>query len=470
MLKQHWRPIRALWASTEAFAAMGVQIGLMTHPPHPLLGSPGTTATPIEITGIALVAGLGSMLALDYCGAYDSQRRRTIREQLRALLTANMVLGFVFSGIAFTLRLPVPPLMPAVFAGCLFTAEVALRIPIFLWLRSLRRGGLNNRNILIIGTGPRAAAAWRTIAKHPEWGLRLIGFIDHEQGDYVPAVPVDKIHKLIELPDLLREESIDEVLIACPRSMLDGLEDAVYECSLIGVPVTLLTDLFGAQLPPPRAGSFDDLGTISFAPVHHDFMALKVKRAIDIVGSIVGLILSAPILLAAAIAIKLDDGGTVFFRQWRCGLNGRRFQMVKLRTMVPEAELLKTELLHLNEMDGPVFKIKDDPRTTEVGRTLRKWSIDELPQFWNVLRGQMSLVGPRPPTPDEVGSYRGRDRRRLSMRPGLTCLWQVSGRNEIDFDEWMRLDRKYIDEWRLRRDIVILLRTLPVILLRKGAS
>jgi lipopolysaccharide/colanic/teichoic acid biosynthesis glycosyltransferase len=138
--------------------------------------------------------------------------------------------------------------------------------------------------------------------------------------------------------------------------------------------------------------------------------------------------------------------------------------------MVPDAERLKAELLHLNEMDGPVFKIKDDPRTTRVGRTLRAWSIDELPQFWNVLVGQMSLVGPRPPTPDEVGLYVGPDRRRLSMRPGLTCLWQISGRNEIDFEEWMRLDRKYIDTWSLSRDLSILLRTVPQILLRRGAS
>jgi lipopolysaccharide/colanic/teichoic acid biosynthesis glycosyltransferase len=144
--------------------------------------------------------------------------------------------------------------------------------------------------------------------------------------------------------------------------------------------------------------------------------------------------------------------------------------MLKLRTMVPNAEQLKTELLHLNEMDGPVFKIKEDPRVTRVGRVLRAWSIDELPQFWNVLIGQMSLVGPRPPTPDEVGSYQGRDRRRLSMRPGLTCLWQVTGRNEVDFEQWMKLDRRYIDNWSLARDFAIMARTVPQILLRRGAS
>lgn len=470
MLKQHWRPIRALWASVEALAAMAIQFSLIAHPPHPLLGSAGTSATPLEVTGVVVLSGLGSLLALDYSGAYDSHRRRTIREQLRALATANLFLGLVYSAAAFTLGLPIPPLMPAVFASCLFVTEVALRIPSFLALQALRSAGHNSRNVLIIGTGPRAEFAQMTLLKHPEWGLRLIAFLDSGDGDYVPSVPAEKIHKLVDLPSLLCDESIDEVLVACPRSMLDGLEMAVQECSLIGVPVTLLTDLFGSELPPPRAGYFDALGTISFAPVHHDVLKLMVKRATDVAGAIVGLILFAPVITLAVIAIKLDDGGRVFFRQWRCGINGRRFQIVKLRTMVPNAEQLKQELLHLNEMDGPVFKIKADPRTTRVGRVLRTWSIDELPQFWNVLIGQMSLVGPRPPTPDEVGRYQGSDRRRLSMRPGLTCLWQVTGRNEVDFEQWMQLDRRYIDTWSLTRDFAILARTLPQILLRRGAS
>jgi len=470
MLKQHWRPIRALWASAESFAAMAIQFGLIAYPPHALLGSPGTSATTVELTGVVLLSGLGSLLALDYAGAYDSHRRHTLREQLRALAIANLFLGLVYSAAAFTLALPIPPLMPAVFASCLFVVEIGVRVPIFVALQTLRTAGHNSRNVLIIGTGPRARFAQTTLLNHPEWGLRLVAFLDSGDGDYVPSVSEEQIRKLSDLPDLLRDESIDEVLVACPRSMLDGLEIAVQECSLIGVPVTLLTDLFGSELPPPRAGQFDSLGTISFAPVHHDVLKLTVKRATDVIGGIVGLTLFGPVIALAAIAIKLDDGGKIFFRQSRCGINGRRFQMIKLRTMVPDAEERKRELLHLNEMDGPVFKIKEDPRTTRVGRVLRGWSIDELPQFWNVLIGQMSLVGPRPPTPDEVGHYQGGDRRRLSMRPGLTCLWQVTGRNEIDFDQWMQLDRRYIDTWSLTRDFAILARTVPQILRRRGAS
>jgi lipopolysaccharide/colanic/teichoic acid biosynthesis glycosyltransferase len=184
----------------------------------------------------------------------------------------------------------------------------------------------------------------------------------------------------------------------------------------------------------------------------------------------VGLVIAAPIILMAALAIKLTSPGPVFFRQVRCGLNGRRFEMLKLRTMCEDAEERKAELMELNEMDGPVFKIRNDQRITAVGRPLRRFSIDELPQLWNVLVGDMSLVGPRPPTPAEVSQYRTGVRRRLSMRPGLTCLWQVSGRNEVSFDRWMELDLEYIDTWSFESDLRILFRTVPAVLLARGAS
>jgi lipopolysaccharide/colanic/teichoic acid biosynthesis glycosyltransferase len=204
--------------------------------------------------------------------------------------------------------------------------------------------------------------------------------------------------------------------------------------------------------------------------VHHSEVELVMKRGLDIAGALAGLLVSAPMLLVSALAIKLTSAGPVFFRQERCGLHGRRFDMLKLRTMTADAEDRKAELLERNEMDGPVFKIREDPRVTKVGRLLRRFSIDELPQFWSVLRGDMSLVGPRPPTPDEVFQYQGGVRRRLSMRPGLTCLWQVSGRNGVSFEEWMELDLEYIDTWSLETDLRILLRTVPAVVLARGAS
>jgi len=197
---------------------------------------------------------------------------------------------------------------------------------------------------------------------------------------------------------------------------------------------------------------------------------LLVKRMLDITGATIGILLAGPILLFTAIAIKISAPGPVFFRQVRAGRQGRKFTMIKFRSMVVDAEAQREKLAHLNEMDGPVFKIKHDPRITRVGRFIRSTSIDELPQLFNVLVGDMSLVGPRPPLPSEVEQYEPWQRRRLSVKPGLTGLWQVSGRNQVDFDEWMQLDLRYIDTWSLWLDIKIILKTVPVVLFHKGAS
>ena len=209
---------------------------------------------------------------------------------------------------------------------------------------------------------------------------------------------------------------------------------AVEVCSAAGVPLTVMTDFFGDYLPPPRMKRFGFYAGLSFAPVHHSRSLLVVKRGIDIVGALVGLAVAAPVIGIAALAIRLTSPGSIFFRQIRCGLHGRPFAMLKLRTMVADAEARRKEVFYLNEMGGPVFKIERDPRITPVGRWLRVFSIDELPQLWNILVGDMSLVGPRPPIPSEVAQYETSERRRLSMRPGLTCLWQVSGRNQVAFD------------------------------------
>jgi exopolysaccharide biosynthesis polyprenyl glycosylphosphotransferase len=194
-----------------------------------------------------------------------------------------------------------------------------------------------------------------------------------------------------------------------------------------------------------------------------------LKRPFDAVASLIGLALLSPLFLALAALVKLDSRGPVFFKQIRVGKDGREFEFYKFRSMVQNAEAMKTKLMHLNELEGPVFKISDDPRITSVGRFLRRTSLDELPQLFNVLRGDMSLVGPRPPLPAEVANYEGWQRQKLSVLPGITCLWQISGRNHIGFTEWMRLDIEYIRRQSFGLDMKILLRTLPAVLLRKGA-
>ncbi|MBN2637426.1 MAG: sugar transferase [Prolixibacteraceae bacterium] len=197
-------------------------------------------------------------------------------------------------------------------------------------------------------------------------------------------------------------------------------------------------------------------------------LGLKMKIAFDFFFSFSVILLISPMFLLIAIAIKLEDGGTVFFVQDRVGINGRRFPIFKFRTMVANAEALKVSLQGLNEQDGPVFKIMNDPRVTRIGRFLRKTSFDELPQFFNVLRGEMSVVGPRPPIPSEVEKYELWQKRRLSMKPGITCTWQVSGRNDIHFEEWVKLDLEYIDNWSFTQDTILVLKTIKIVLTGTG--
>ena len=469
MLKQHARRIHHFVLGTDmAISALNftwlATLPAMRDP----LARPEAVTFAFEALGV--LACLAWPLILDRFGIYGSHRREDLAGVLRSMAAATGAGVVMLSTVAFVIAAPIAPQFPLAFGALTFASLAALRVGGYAVLRAARRTGSNTRNLLVIGSGARAQYVQQVIAAHPEWGLRVVAFVDDGEPDGGPRVPRERVRKFIDVPALLRDEAIDEALIACPRSLLPAIGSVVHACATVGVPVTLLSDLFGDRLPAPQVRYFDSLATLSFAPVHHNEVDLAIKRLIDILGSAAALVLTGPLLALAALAIRLDSEGPVFFRQVRCGLNGRRFEMLKLRTMCADAESRKVELLHLNEMDGPVFKIHDDPRVTRVGRFLRRWSLDELPQLWNVLRGDMSLVGPRPPTPDEVAKYEPTERRRLSMRPGITCLWQVSGRNQIGFSEWMKLDLLYIDSWSLLNDLRLLLRTLPAVLLRRGAS
>jgi len=423
-----------------------------------------TKASSLKIVVLGLVASLVWPPALQSTVIDRATRQVRVSSLFGQLFVAGAIATVVVSATAFALRVPISPLTVLACVLAQFICVSLFRISIFATLRLARRRGRNFRNLLIVGSGPRAREVDRLVEQHPEWGYRVVGFVDESGYPVDPSIPAEKVHKFIDMPNLIREQVIDEVITACPRSVFASLSPVVAICAEVGLPITLLSDLFGDFLPPPRVTRFDTMAALNFSPVYHSKTKLAVKRLIDIVGSSVILTLSAPVIAAAAVAIKLTSPGPVFFRQNRCALNGRRFEMLKLRTMVLDAEQQQTALLDLNEMDGPVFKIKDDPRITKVGAILRRWSIDELPQIWNVLRGDMSLVGPRPPIPLEVARYETFERRRLSMRPGVTCLWQVSGRNHISFADWVKLDVEYIDTWSLTNDFKILLRTIPAVL------
>ncbi len=422
-----------------------------------------------SLLATVLVACLAWPLTLQQLGLYESQRLMPVDQIVARLVFAGMAATLLLTATAFTLKAPVGPRFPLLFGGVQFVLLTGERLLALTALRGLRRFGRNTRHVLIVGTGPRAAAVQELIRVHPEWGLCIMGFIDHEDAPLDPDVAPERCHKLVDMPQLLRDEVVDDVIIACPRGMLPDLLPVVAACGSAGVPFTLLADIFGDYLPPPAVTRFGSLAALHFAPVHHSPTGLLIKRGVDVVGAAAALAITAPVIGAAGLLIKLTSPGPMFFRQIRCGLNGRQFPLLKLRTMCVDAEEQREGLLHLNEMDGPVFKLRQDPRVTRIGRILRRYSIDELPQLWNVLRGDMSLVGPRPPLPHEVAQYETFEQRRLSMRPGLTCSWQVSGRNEVSrFDEWVRMDLAYIDSWSLGSDLRILLKTIPAVLRGTG--
>ena len=352
--------------------------------------------------------------------------------------------------------------------SCIFllTEKLGLRIT----SRWVRMHGYNYRTVLIVGTGPTALAIADSIHGHRFWGFRILGFIANGQG--IPAGfprswPI--LGEVDDIPRIVESNVVDDVIFAVHRRDLDRLEDLFLALQEQGIRTRFAIDLFPHTRAQATLEELDGMPLLTFSTAPSSRLQLMLKRSVDLLISATILLLALPLVCFIALAIKITSGGTVLFRQTRCGLNGRLFTLYKFRTMVEDAEQRRRDLLHLNEMNGPVFKLRRDPRVTALGRWLRRFSLDEIPQLWNVLRGDMSLVGPRPPIPEEVARYQRWQRRRLSMKPGLTCLWQVSGRNEVDFDRWMELDLEYIDSWSPMLDLKILVKTIPVVFHGHGA-
>ena len=330
-----------------------------------------------------------------------------------------------------------------------------------------------HHDMIIVGSGPRASAIYERLLREPGHGYtRILGFVDSPNGHLASAaVQRQMLGGLDDLEAILMKQPVDEVVIALPaKSCYDQIQTAIQTCERAGVEARYLSDIFQLSLARPRFEPHETAPMVSLKVVQDDYR-LVVKRCIDIVGAIVGLVLFAPLMIAIAVAIKVTSPGPAFFSQERYGLHKRRFRMYKFRTMVPGAEKQQAEMESCNEAQGPVFKIRNDPRITSIGWMLRRTSLDELPQFFNVLRGEMSLVGPRPLPKRDVSKFDDASlMRRFSVKPGLTCLWQINGRSNTDFDHWIVLDLKYIDEWSLGLDFKIFVRTVPVILGGKGAA
>jgi exopolysaccharide biosynthesis polyprenyl glycosylphosphotransferase len=354
-----------------------------------------------------------------------------------------------------------------VYYATAFALLVANRVAVRSAAHAARRRGLNTRAFAVVGAGELAETAVEAIRAHREWGYTFAGWILEEGGGAPPGARV--LGRLADMGDILERHIVDEVVFAVPRERLEDVETALALCEEQGVGVKLLLNFFPSRVSRLEVGELEGIPLLHLTTAPTDEARLVAKRAFDLAVSLLVMLLGAPLFAAIALAVKLESPGPVLFRQRRVGLNGREFWLYKFRSMVHDAEARRPALEHRNEMAGPVFKLREDPRVTRVGRWLRKTSLDEVPQFWNVLRGEMSVVGPRPPLPSEVARYKRWQRRRLSVKPGITCLWQVQGRNEVDFDRWMELDLRYIDTWSLWGDLKIVLQTIPAVLLGRGA-
>ncbi len=409
---------------------------------------------------------------LHYFNIYRSYRTTRIHKEAWALFKVVAVSGLVLGFGIFLLKYN--DVLSRMFILCFLLLNLAffvmMRVGIRVFSRWVRRKGYNFRNMIIVGDDERALEFARMVEQTRWWGLRVLGFITVEDQGAIPDIrkryPV--LGRIEELEQIVMAEVVDEVVFLVTRQKLAELENVFLFLEDVGVKARVALNFFPNVIARAELSSLNDIPLISFSTIPRDGVPLFLKALMDRVGSLVLLILLSPFMAMIAVLIKLTSPGPAVIRQIRCGLHGRRFVIFKFRSMVRDAERLREQLMPLNEMDGPVFKIKNDPRITPVGKWLRRTSLDELPQLFNVLKGDMSLVGPRPPLEEELARYERWQMRRLSMKPGLTGLWQVSGRNEVDFKRWINMDLEYIDNWRLELDLKILLKTIPVMLLGKG--
>jgi len=406
-------------------------------------------------------------------GLYSSIRRLSIFDIVSRLVNVHLLGGLLTASIIYFVdRDQFSRGLYLAFLGASLLLLSLEKVLVRLALGFSRRRGFNIRNLLIVGTREKARRFHQLIEDHADWGLKIIGFVQADE-----SVSVDEIegHQVLghikDLETLCKSNSVDEVVFCLPKDMVVGVEDLLLELQELGITVRMVLDLYDMPSCKMDIGFFQgNLPVLTFHTKSLDAQQLFLKRCMDIMGAacgLLGLVLLFPFI---ALAIKRDSPGPIFFGQERVGQSGRTFKCWKFRSMYIDAEARKQELMAQNEMNGAIFKIKNDPRITKVGRLLRKTSLDEFPQFWNVLRGDMSLVGTRPPTPDEVAQYQNWHRRRISIKPGITGMWQTSGRNRIeDFDEIVRLDLYYIDKWTIWLDILILLKTVRAVLVGSGS-
>ncbi len=422
----------------------------------------------VLILGFSLLAWVMVGWWFEAYDKLDTRNPRTIlRDSVRQCASGALCL-LVFE---YALRMDLSRFFLALYVSLTWAFILIFRLTAGRVLGVIRREFATPHYVMIVGTGERAVRIAKTLEKSAHYGVRLHGFFG--VADTGPAqialVSEYPVYPLAHLTSVLRQSVVDEIIFAVESGSLAELEDVFLLCDQEGIRTRVAVDFFPHIHSTISLDRLETTPLLTFTATPHDEIRLLVKRATDVIVAAAGLLVLSPLMAAIAVLIRITSPGKAIFRQVRCGLNGRRFLLYKFRSMCQNAEELKPSVAHLN-IRATAFKIPDDPRVTPIGRYLRKFSIDEWPQLWNVLRGDMSLVGPRPAIPSEVDQYQRWQRRRLRMRPGLTCLWALSGRDNVDFDTWMKMDMQYIDDWSLALDWKILLGTIPRTLTGRGAN
>jgi len=421
------------------------------------------------VLGFSLVAWVTIGLWLEIYDKLDSGHPRVIVRDTARQCTYGALCLVVFE---YVLRLDLSRFFVVLFAALAWVFLLVFRLTAGRVVGVIRREFAAPHYLMVVGTGERAVRMGEALEQSAGYGIRLRGFLS-EQAEGAPSEIVlggtYPVRPISELPVILRQHVVDEIIFAVRSESLAELEGSFLLCDEEGVRTRVTVDFFPHVNSTVSLERFGATPLLTFSAAPYDEIRLLVKRATDVVIAAAGLLVLAPFMTAIAVLIRVTSPGPAIFKQVRCGLNGRRFLFYKFRSMCMEAEEMKPALAHLSQRET-AFKIPSDPRLTPVGRHLRKFSIDEWPQLWNVLRGDMSLVGPRPAVPSEVEQYQCWQRRRLRMRPGLTCLWAVCGRDNVDFESWMKMDMQYIDNWSLALDWKILLRTIPRVLTGHGAN
>ena len=470
MFSRHHRKVRVLFAASDILITAAAFEGAYQTRLALDLYHLFYLTVPIKalLLGFALVIWVAVGYWFDIYERLDSAHPRIVLRDTFRQCALGIIAVVLFE---YLLRLDLSRSFLGFFALYAWVLLILFRMKAGSFIGLVRREFGAPHYVMVVGSGERALAMGQALEASASYGIRLVGFLS-DTPDAPPGEMRLKntypLHQLSELHNLLREHVVDEVIFAVHSRRLADLEEVLLLCDEEGVRTRVAVDFFphvNSEVYLDRLGSAPLL-TFSAAP--HDEIRLMLKRGTDVALAIAGLIILSPIMILIVAMIRLTSPGPAIFRQVRCGLNGRKFVFYKFRSMCLNAEELKAQLLHLNEKQL-AFKIPNDPRLTAVGRWLRKFSLDELPQLWNVVRGDMSLVGPRPAVPEEVEQYKRWQRRRLRMRPGLTCLWALAGRDGLDFETWMKLDMRYIDNWSLALDWKIILQTIPRVLTGRGA-